>query len=127
MIGEMNGDPTRASKDIMRRNVAGIEGQKKSHPQGLADEMLLRGIDWTRETVAQVETTNRTTRVSPKPSWCGRASILSRWRGSSLPPARRPGPWGKRVDGRIPRSSHSPCTAGDNSAGELRSPAARGG
>ena len=27
--------------------------------QGLADEMLLRGIAWTRETVAQVETTNR--------------------------------------------------------------------
>jgi transcriptional regulator with XRE-family HTH domain len=59
MIGEMNGDPTKGIEDIMRRNVAALRSKANLTQQGLADEMLLRGIAWTRETVAQVETTNR--------------------------------------------------------------------
>ena len=43
----------------MRRNVAALRSKANLTQQGLADEMLLRGIAWTRETVAQVETTNR--------------------------------------------------------------------
>jgi len=55
----MNGDPTKGIEDIMRRNVAALRSKANLTQQGLADEMLLRGIAWTRETVAQVETTNR--------------------------------------------------------------------
>jgi len=55
----MNGDPTRGIEDIMRRNVAALRSKANLTQQALADEMLLRGIAWTRETVAQVETTNR--------------------------------------------------------------------
>ncbi len=55
----MNGDPTKGIEDIMRRNVAVLRSKANLTQQGLADEMLLRGIAWTRETVAQVETTNR--------------------------------------------------------------------
>ncbi|MBF6558016.1 MAG: helix-turn-helix transcriptional regulator [Acidimicrobiales bacterium] len=55
----MNGDPTTGIEDIMRRNVAALRSKANLTQQGLADEMLLRGIAWTRETVAQVETTNR--------------------------------------------------------------------
>jgi len=55
----MNGDPNRGIEDIVRRNVAAIGSKANLTQQGLADEMLLRGIPWTRETVAQVETTNR--------------------------------------------------------------------
>ena len=44
----------------MRRNIAALRVQGRTSPsRRLADEMLLRGIGWTRETVAQVETTNR--------------------------------------------------------------------
>jgi transcriptional regulator with XRE-family HTH domain len=45
--------------DIVRRNVAALRAKANLTQQGLADEMLLRGVPWTRETVAQVETTNR--------------------------------------------------------------------
>src|ERR1700677_1657834 len=55
----MNGDPNRGIEDIVRRNVAALRSKANLTQQGLADEMLLRGIAWTRETVAQVETTNR--------------------------------------------------------------------
>ncbi|MGA8726519.1 MAG: helix-turn-helix transcriptional regulator [Acidimicrobiales bacterium] len=55
----MNGDSTRNIEDIVRRNVAALRSKANLTQQGLADEMLLRGIPWTRETVAQVETTNR--------------------------------------------------------------------
>jgi transcriptional regulator with XRE-family HTH domain len=55
----MNGDTTKGIEDIMRRNVATLRSKANLTQQGLADEMLLRGIAWTRETVAQVETTNR--------------------------------------------------------------------
>jgi transcriptional regulator with XRE-family HTH domain len=55
----MNGDPTKGIEDIVRRNVAALRSKANLTQQGLADEMLLRGITWTRETVAQVETTNR--------------------------------------------------------------------
>jgi hypothetical protein len=55
----MNGEPTRGIEDIVRRNVAALRSKANLTQQGLADEMLLRGIAWTRETVAQVETTNR--------------------------------------------------------------------
>ena len=55
----MNGDPTKGIEDIVRRNVAALRSKANLTQQGLADEMLLRGIAWTRETVAQVETTNR--------------------------------------------------------------------
>jgi transcriptional regulator with XRE-family HTH domain len=59
MNGAMNGDSTRNIEDIVRRNVAALRSKANLTQQGLADEMLLRGIPWTRETVAQVETTNR--------------------------------------------------------------------
>jgi transcriptional regulator with XRE-family HTH domain len=59
MAREMNGDSTRNIEDIVRRNVAALRSKANLTQQGLADEMLLRGIPWTRETVAQVETTNR--------------------------------------------------------------------
>jgi transcriptional regulator with XRE-family HTH domain len=55
----MNGDPTKGIEDIVRRNVAALRSKAGLTQQGLADEMLLRGIAWTRETVAQVETTSR--------------------------------------------------------------------
>ncbi len=57
--GSMNGDPTKGIEDIVRRNVAALRSKANLTQQALADEMLLRGIAWTRETVAQVETTNR--------------------------------------------------------------------
>jgi transcriptional regulator with XRE-family HTH domain len=56
---QMNGDPTKGIEDIVRRNVAALRSKANLTQQALADEMLLRGIAWTRETVAQVETTNR--------------------------------------------------------------------
>ena len=46
-------------EDIVRRNIAALRAKANLTQQGLADEMLLRGVGWTRETVAQVETTNR--------------------------------------------------------------------
>jgi transcriptional regulator with XRE-family HTH domain len=55
----MNGEQTKNIEDIVRRNVATLRAKANLTQQGLADEMLLRGIAWTRETVAQVETTNR--------------------------------------------------------------------
>jgi hypothetical protein len=55
----MNGVSTRGFEDIVRRNVAALRSKANLTQQGLADEMLLRGIAWTRETVAQVETTSR--------------------------------------------------------------------
>lgn len=55
----MNGDAVTGIEDIVRRNVATLRSKAGLTQQGLADEMLLRGIAWTRETVAQVETTNR--------------------------------------------------------------------
>ena len=55
----MNGDPTNGIEEIMRRNVAVLRSKANLTQQGLADEMLMRGIAWTRETVAQVETTSR--------------------------------------------------------------------
>jgi transcriptional regulator with XRE-family HTH domain len=55
----MNGEQTKGIEDIVRRNVAALRSKANLTQQGLADEMLLRGIAWTRETVAQVETTNR--------------------------------------------------------------------
>jgi DNA-binding XRE family transcriptional regulator len=48
-----------AIEDIVRRNIAALRAKASLTQQGLADEMLVRGIGWTRETVAQVETTNR--------------------------------------------------------------------
>lgn len=45
--------------DIVRRNVAMLRSRANLTQQGLADEMLLRGLTWSRETVAQVETTSR--------------------------------------------------------------------
>ncbi len=55
----MNGEPTKGIEDIVRRNVAALRSKANLTQQGLADEMLRRGVAWTRETVAQVETTNR--------------------------------------------------------------------
>ncbi len=46
-------------EDIVRRNVATLRSKAQLTQQALADEMLTRGVAWTRETVAQVETTNR--------------------------------------------------------------------
>jgi transcriptional regulator with XRE-family HTH domain len=46
-------------EDIVRRNVATLRSKANLTQQALADEMLTRGVAWTRETVAQVETTNR--------------------------------------------------------------------
>ena len=56
---DMNGEQTKGIEDIVRRNVAALRSKANLTQQALADEMLLRGIAWTRETVAQVETTNR--------------------------------------------------------------------
>jgi len=56
---EVNGDSSRGIEDVVRRNVAALRSKANLTQQGLADEMLLRGIAWTRETVAQVETTSR--------------------------------------------------------------------
>ena len=55
----MNGEPTRGIEDIVRRNLAALRSKANLTQQGLADEMHRRGVPWTRETVAQVETTNR--------------------------------------------------------------------
>lgn len=55
----MSNDPAGAIEEIVRRNVAALRAKANLTQQGLADEMLLRGIPWTRETVAQVETTSR--------------------------------------------------------------------
>jgi len=50
---------TTAVEDIVRRNIAALRAKAGLTQQGLADAMFLRGVGWTRETVAQVETTNR--------------------------------------------------------------------
>jgi transcriptional regulator with XRE-family HTH domain len=55
----MHDEGPNAIEDIVRRNIAALRAKAGLTQQGLADEMLLRGIGWTRETVAQVETTNR--------------------------------------------------------------------
>ena len=55
----MNGEGGTGVEDIVRRNIAALRAKANLTQQGLADEMLLRGVAWTRETVAQVETTNR--------------------------------------------------------------------
>ncbi len=55
----MNGSSVTGIEDIVRRNIAALRSKANLTQQGLADEMLVRGIPWTRETVAQVETTNR--------------------------------------------------------------------
>jgi transcriptional regulator with XRE-family HTH domain len=55
----MNGEATNGVEDIVRRNIAALRAKANLTQQGLAAEMLLRGVGWTRETVAQVETTNR--------------------------------------------------------------------
>lgn len=55
----MNGDPSQGLEEIVRRNIAALRSKANLTQQALADEMLLRGIAWTRETVAQVETTSR--------------------------------------------------------------------
>jgi transcriptional regulator with XRE-family HTH domain len=55
----MNGDGATSIEDIVRRNIAALRARANLTQQALADEMLLRGVAWTRETVAQVETTNR--------------------------------------------------------------------
>jgi transcriptional regulator with XRE-family HTH domain len=55
----MPNEGTTGIEDIVRRNIAALRAKAGLTQQGLADEMLVRGIGWTRETVAQVETTNR--------------------------------------------------------------------
>lgn len=55
----MNGEGGTSIEDIVRRNIAALRARAGLTQQALADEMLLRGVGWTRETVAQVETTNR--------------------------------------------------------------------
>ncbi len=55
----MDGGAATGVEDIVRRNIAALRSKASLTQQELADEMLLRGIQWTRETVAQVETTNR--------------------------------------------------------------------
>ena len=55
----MNGDGPTSIEDIVRRNIAALRSRANLTQQALADEMLARGVAWTRETVAQVETTNR--------------------------------------------------------------------
>ncbi len=55
----MNGEGGTSIEDIVRRNIAALRAKASLTQQALADEMLLRGVAWTRETVAQVETTNR--------------------------------------------------------------------
>ena len=102
---------TKGIEDIVRRNVAALRSKANLTQQGLADEMLLRGIAWTRETVAQVETTNR------------RLGLHRGHRGGRLPrrphgPAHRhrrrpPSPW-VRASGRRPTwEPPSPEPAGD--------------
>jgi len=55
----MPNEGTTGIEDIVRRNIAALRAKEGLTQQGLADEMFLRGVGWTRETVAQVETTNR--------------------------------------------------------------------
>ncbi len=55
----MSGEGGIGVEDIVRRNIAVLRAKANLTQQALADEMLLRGVGWTRETVAQVETTNR--------------------------------------------------------------------
>jgi transcriptional regulator with XRE-family HTH domain len=55
----MNGEGSTGVEDIVRRNIAALRSKANLTQQGLADEMFQRGVPWTRETVAQVETTNR--------------------------------------------------------------------
>ncbi len=55
----MNAEGGTSIEDIVRRNIAALRAKDSLTQQALADEMLLRGVAWTRETVAQVETTNR--------------------------------------------------------------------
>jgi len=55
----MDGEGGTSIEDIVRRNIAVLRAKAGLTQQALADEMLLRGVPWTRETVAQVETTNR--------------------------------------------------------------------
>ena len=55
----MNGEGGTSIEDIVRRNIAALRAKAGLTQQALADEILLRGVPWTRETVAQVETTNR--------------------------------------------------------------------
>jgi transcriptional regulator with XRE-family HTH domain len=55
----MNGEGGTSIEDIVRRNVAALRAKAGLTQQALADEMLVRGVAWTRETVAQLETTNR--------------------------------------------------------------------
>ena len=55
----MSNEGTIGVEDVVRRNIAALRAKAALTQQGLADEMLLRGVGWTRETVAQVETTNR--------------------------------------------------------------------
>ncbi len=55
----MEGEAGIGVEDIVRRNIAVLRAKSNLTQQALADEMLLRGVGWTRETVAQVETTNR--------------------------------------------------------------------
>ena len=55
----MNSEGAISIEDIVRRNIAALRAKAGLTQQALADQMLLRGVAWTRETVAQVETTNR--------------------------------------------------------------------
>jgi len=55
----MDGGGGTSIEDVVRRNIAVLRAKAGLTQQALADEMLLRGVPWTRETVAQVETTNR--------------------------------------------------------------------
>jgi hypothetical protein len=55
----MNGEGSTGLEDIVRRNIAALRAKANLTQQALGDEMFQRGIGWTRETVAQVETTNR--------------------------------------------------------------------
>ena len=55
----MSGEGANGVEDIVRRNVAALRAKANLTQQALADEMHLRGVSWTRETVAQVETTSR--------------------------------------------------------------------
>jgi len=55
----MNGEGATSIEDIVRRNIAALRAKADLTQQALADQMLVRGVSWTRETVAQVETTNR--------------------------------------------------------------------
>ena len=55
----MSGEGANGVEDIVRRNVASLRAKANLTQQALADEMHLRGVSWTRETVAQVETTSR--------------------------------------------------------------------